>query len=193
MLQFENQVGKRETKSNFEEVVVAEVTAGHFRLSPKVVEKLGVQDGSAITVQKAGDVYYIGKGKDATLQKNEDGTYATDARGRRIAVEGQEGFGATARELSPGSNILRFSTSAAWMGVGATGEVKKVFKLGEGVETTLNTGNGTLTTVLYPLVWERDEPKTERGQKSEDEGENLDAEATQRAVQNAAIYDDEEL
>lgn len=189
MLQFENQVGKRETKSNFEEVVTAEVTHGNFRISPKVAEKLGVQDGSAITMQKAGDVYYIGKGKDAVYQTNEDGSPATDARGRRVAVEGKEAFGATAREITPGSNVLRFSTSAAWMGLGANGETKKVYTLGEGVEASLNTGNGTHTTVLYPLVWERDEAKAERASKE-------DAPSNDTAVESVAAqanFEDEEL
>lgn len=182
-LQFENLVGKREARENNEAVVIAEATHGNFRVTPKVAEQLGITDGSFVAVQKSGDTFYIGKGQDGVAKKDEAGNYETDNRGRRVFEEGQEGYGALAREVTPGSNILRFSVASAWQGLGADGTTKKVYELGEGVEAQLNTGKGTYTTMLFPLVHLRDDEKQERvGAKKEEAAEAAEAVETQEVV-----------
>lgn len=188
-LVFENLVGRRELKGEFEAVVIAEVTKGNFRISPKVSEQLGVTDGSFITMQKAGDVIYIGKGKDGVAKQDENGNYELDNRGHRVYSE--EGFGALAREVNPGSGLLKCSIASAWSAIGGSTEVKKVYELGEGVDQTLNTGKGTFATTLYPLIFVREEAKAERIGVAKEENTS-DAQAPQTdAVQEDAAFEDE--
>lgn len=163
-LVFENLVGRRETKGESEAVVMAEVTKGNFRISSDVAAELGITDGSFVVMQheKNSDKVYIGKGKDGVAVVDENGNYVLDARGHRTYEEGKEGFGALAREITPGSGVIRTSVSAAWAAIGGDADKKKLFTLGEPVTAALPTGNGTFSTTLYPLEFLREEDKMER-------------------------------
>lgn len=178
-LVFENLVGRRETKGEAEAVVMAEVTKGNFRISSDVAAKLGITDGSFVVMQheKTTDTVYIGKGKDGDAIVDENGEYVVDARGHRTYEEGKEGFGALAREITPGSGVIRTSVSAAWAAIGGDTEKKKLFTLGEGVEVTLPTGNGTFATTLYPLEFLREEDKMERNSSDKKDGSNSNEDA----------------
>lgn len=186
-LVFENLVGRREQSGELEAVVVAEVTKGGFRVSPAVSAKLGLTDGSFVTLQKAGDKVYIGKGVDGVAKMDAEGNYEVDKRGHRIYEEGKTGFGAVAREITPGSGILRLSNAYAWSACGGNNDSKQVFELGEGVEASLPTGTGVHTTVLYPLEFVRSEDKMVRGATDSDEAS---AEGTQEAAQTESADED---
>lgn len=192
-LQFENLVGKRQAKGELEEVVIAETARGNFRITPKVAAKLGISTGSFVTMQASNGTVYIGKGKDGVAKMNEDGSFVTDARGHRVYEK--EGFGAQVTEINPGTNIYRLSVAAAWTTAGGNEDVKKVFELGEGVEATLPTDNGTFTTVMYPLVFLRDEAKQERvGTKKEaDSLANSNALQADDSFGNTQAYTSEDL
>lgn len=168
-LVFTNLVGRRDVKGEGEAVVIAEVTKGNFRLSNEISNQLGITDGSFVIVQHEATTgkVFIGKGKDGEALKDEAGNYIVDPRGHRQYNKGQEGFGALAREITPGTGVIRVAVSSAWQEVGGSTEEKKVFTLGEGVDVNLPTGNGTFSTTLYPLEFLRTEPKLERvGSKS---------------------------
>ena len=190
-LVFENLVGKRGTQGESEAVVIAEVTSGNFRISQKVAAELGITDGSFITMRRAGGKVFIGKGKDGVPQVDEDGNYVTDKRGHRVYEEGKEGVGALAREITPGSGVVRFAVAAAWEACGGDTEKKQIFTLGEGFEQALPTGNGTYTTTLYPLEFLRTEDKIERKASSKNEdGEKEDSNAS---TSNNSDFASEEL
>lgn len=189
-LQFENLVGKREAKTNLEEVIIAEVTAGSYRITPLAAAKLGITDADNVTVQKAGDQYYIGKGLPGVAKVDENGDYVLDNRGHRVFEEGSEGFGASTREISAGSNVFRFSNAASWQGLGSS-DAKKIYTLGEPIEANLPTGKGTFTALLYPLVWERDEAKAQRTVTPKEEEADAAPVVNNEAVMSSDFEDDD--
>lgn len=164
-VQFFNAVGKRtDSTSKVEsDVIIAEGTLGSFKMMPEVAAKLGVTDGSFVTVQTfvidGVTRVAIGKGKDGVLQRDEEGNVVLDNRKRRVFEK--DGFGAMLSEVAPGTNVLRFSVASAWKDLGmGEGEVKKLFKLGEGGTVVLPIGEGdSLTTELFMLEFLRDEAK----------------------------------
>lgn len=164
-VQFFNAVGKRtDSTSKVEsDVIIAEGTLGSFKMMPDVASKLGVKDGSFVTVQTfvidGVTRVAIGKGKDGVVKLDEEGKIVVDNRNRRVFEV--DGFGAMVTEIAPGTNILRFSVASAWKDLDMKdGEVKKLFKLGEGGTVTLPIGDGEqLTTELFMLDFVRNEAK----------------------------------
>lgn len=181
-LQFENVLGRRASVVVAGgETVTTETSTGNFKMGGALSAKLGIKDGDALTVQKAGDVYYIGKGKNGVAELDENGKEKTDDRGRTVFVEGQEPFGAIVRDINEGGAYQRFSASAAWSGLGGSADVKKVYTIGEGVDVSLEMPNGgTHTTTLYPLVFSKDEAKIVRAKKA-------DSESADSAVADASV------
>ena len=195
-LQFFNAVGKRETKKVDATTVMLEPTRGNFRIYPEVAKLLGLKDGSFITVQEA-DVegsgkmtVFIGKGKDGVVKVDENGQELIDKRGRKVYET--NGFGASIREVTPGSNVFRFSVSSSWETLDGDTEKRKYFKLGEGMEVTLPMEDGGVhTTILYPLYFVKEEPKLKRGEKDDvDEAVLAD---NAEAKEPSAAFEEEEL
>ena len=186
---FENLVGRRETKGENEPIVIADVTKGNFRISADVAASLGLQDGSFVVMQheKTTDQVFIGKGKDGVALVDEEGNYILDERKHRQYEEGKDGFGALAREITPGSGVLRTAVASAWAAVGGNSDKKRIFELGTPVDATLPTGNGTFATTLYPLVFLREEDKMERNASTKDAGE------VEQANDTASDFASEEL
>ena len=164
-VQLSNAVGKRTDSAIKAEgdVIIAEGTVGSFKMMPEVAAKLGVKDGSFVTVQTfvidGVTKVAIGKGKDGELKRDEAGNVVLDNRKRRVFEK--EGFGAMLSDVGAGTNVLRFSVASAWKDLDmGDGEVKKVFKLGESGTVVIPTGDGgDLTTELFMLEYVRDEAK----------------------------------
>ena len=196
-LQFFNLVGVREDKTVDEAIVLLEPTRGNFRISPQIAKALDITDGSFITVQKAevdGEVkVFIGKGKDGVIAKDENGKDKVDGRGRKIYE--QDGFGASVREVRPGSNIYRFSVTAAWDALGGNTDKRMYFTIGEPTEVNIPVGEGDFfTTTLFPLTFAREEDKLVRGSSSldsSDEEEQATAEVVGEQAATQAFEEDE--
>ena len=196
-LQFFNAVGKRETKKVDAATVMLEPTRGNFRIYPEIARLLGLKDGSFVTVQEA-DVegngkmtVFIGKGKDGVVKLDENGQELTDKRGRKVYET--NGFGASIREVTAGSNVFRFSVSSAWETLDGDTEKRKYFKLGEGMEVSLPMEEGGVhTTVLYPLSFVKEEPKLKRGEK-DDVDEAVVGDVAEDFVAPASDFQEEEL
>lgn len=194
-LQFFNLVGLREQKGGDEAVIMLEPTRGNFRVSPEYAKQLGITDGSFVTVQVAEvngvKTVFIGKGKDGVVEKDEEGNDKVDGRGRKIYAE--DGFGASVREIRPGSNIFRFSVTAGWDALNGDTEKRKYFTLGEGIEVTLPTGDGVHSTTLYPLTFEREEDKLVRStsEVANDEESVANTEVLGDTVQGQSFQEEE--
>ena len=196
-LQFFNAVGKRETKKVDAATVMLEPTRGNFRIYPEIAKLLGLKDGSFVTVQEA-DVegngkmtVFIGKGKDGVVKVDENGQELTDKRGRKVYET--NGFGASIREVTAGSNVFRFSVSSAWETLDGDTEKRKYFKLGEGMEVSLPMEDGGVhTTILYPLSFVKDEPKLKRGEK-DDVDEAVLGDTAELSAEVASDFQEEEL
>ncbi len=168
-LQFFNATGVRQPKSVNENVIIAESTRASFKLMPAICAKLGLNDGDFVTMQMTKDDsgvvngVYVGKGRGANYQKDAEGNFILDDRKRKVAIVGQEGFGALASEQQAGSNIIKISVASAWDVIGSS-DVKKHYSLStEGVDVNLPVGDGTMhTTTLYKLEFVKDEAKVER-------------------------------
>lgn len=187
-LQFFNLVGKRETKGTDEATVMLEPTRGNFRISPKVALQLGITDGSFVTVQEAvvnaetGETQvFIGKGKDGVPAVDEAGNFIVDGRGRKKYTE--DGFGASVKEINPGTNIYRFSVASAWESLKGDTDKRMYFTLGEGVNVNVPIGDGAVhTTTLYPFVFDKEEDKMVRG-GNDDADDAPQAQASQDEAQ----------
>lgn len=206
-MKFTNTLGRRAVSTVGSEFVTLETTEGGFKMGSVVSEQLGVKDGDALQVVEGQDedgmpngVIYIGKGKAGVPMLDENGKEQVDGRGRTMYEEGQEPQGATIRNINENGAYQRFAGAAAWATLGGSNDVKKVYKLGEGVDATLETENGTLTTTLYPLEYVKDEAKIIR-KKKEDGAEESEEEAEERAALEAdngfrtpgSEFNDEEL
>jgi hypothetical protein len=184
MLTFENLSGRREVKESNEPFVIATPTKGEFKIMPKVAEKLGITDGTFVTLVKNGNDVYIGLGKQATPVLDENGNPTFDERGRQIYEE-NTGYGSVARASIAGGSTLKVSGAAAWEAAGGDENKNRMYTLAEGVEGVVDTPikgykhEGT----FFKLVFEKEEDKIVRGGGDDaEEGTPTASKASQEEV-----------
>lgn len=202
MLQFRNLAGRRETAAQKEKAVVLLSVKGGFSVEAELAKEMNISDKCFVAIQEdtATGTIYIGRGKDGVIARNEAGEPIKDGRGR-FTFE-KEGDGSFATE---NAGTISFNNAYGWKLLGGTASAKKVFTIGEGVEVSLEDKEGALyNTVLYPLVFQKDQPITERKKiiKSEavveeDSQAMVSEEAQDEEVATvsygASTFDDEDL
>lgn len=204
-LQFRNLAGRRETTTQKEKAVVLLSVKGAFAVEEELAKEMNLSDKCFVAIQEdtTTGTIYVGRGKDGVIARNEAGEPIKDGRGRYTFEKEGDGSFATSN-----AGTITFNNAFGWKLLGGTASAKRVFSIGEGVEVSLEDKEGALySTVLYPLVFVKEQPITERKRivksepvadedvaKNTGEAQDLEvAQATYESAQPAAFLDDEDL